>query len=134
MASRVDAAMAVQGSSSTGGAAAGLLPALTKIIDVVEEENASLLQHRICVHAGFTDRKNQALRELMAAQRSTGSLAAQQACRPLLAQLSSALRENARLLKLHIAAVGEISDIIIGGLREADSDGTYSRSRAATNW
>lgn len=115
-------------------AGAALSPALIKLIEVVEEENLGLGQHRIDFHAGFTDRKNQALRELMAAQRSALSPAATEACKPLLERLSGALRENARLLKLHIAAVGEVSDIIISGLREADSDGTYSRNPSAWSW
>ncbi|WP_421693060.1 hypothetical protein [Aestuariivirga sp.] len=106
----------------------GLTPALMKLIDVLEEENAVLSQHRLFFHGSFTDRKNQALRELMAAQKSEAlSLAAQKA-RPLLRHLERALHDNARLLKLHITAVGEISDIIIGSLRAAESDGTYSRS------
>ena len=108
-----------------------LAPAVLKLIEVIEEENAVLREHRIVFHAGFTDRKNQALRELMAAQRSDGLPEAARGCRTLLERLSSALRTNTALLKLHIGAVGEISDIIIGGLREADSDGTYSRSRHA---
>ncbi|MCA3575474.1 MAG: hypothetical protein IOC86_16265 [Aestuariivirga sp.] len=106
-----------------------LSPALLKLIEVVEEENLALQQHQILVHAGYTDRKNQALRELMAAQRFGNPAEAGRASEPLLRRLSAALRTNAALLKLHIAAVGELSDIIIGGLRAADSDGTYSRSR-----
>jgi hypothetical protein len=101
-----------------------------KLIEVVEEENMALEQRRILVHAGFTDRKNQALRELMAAQRFGNTAEASRTAEPLLRRLSVALRANAALLKLHIAAVGELSDIIIGGLRAADSDGTYTRSRS----
>lgn len=107
----------------------GIAPALVKLIEVIEEENAALGEHRIVFHAGFTDRKNQALRELMAAQRSEYAAESARACRDLLQRLSGALRANAGLLKLHIGAVGEISDVIINGLREAESDGTYSRSR-----
>lgn len=106
----------------------GLSSALRKLIDVIEEENSVLSEHRLHVHAGFTDRKNQALRELMAAQRSESLPDAAQGVRPLLQHLSGLLHDNARLLKLHITAVGEISDIIIGGLRAAESDGTYSRT------
>ncbi len=108
-----------------------LSPALLKLLDVIEEENALLKEHRISFHAGFTDRKNQALRELMAAQRFENPKLAAAACRPLLERLSAALKVNAGLLKLHIQAVGEISDIIIGGLKAAESDGTYSRNRFA---
>jgi hypothetical protein len=114
---------------SSPGTSAALPPALMKLIDVIEEENAALRQHWIGTHANFTDRKNQALRELMAAQRSVLTSTAREACEPLLQRLSGGLSENARLLKLNIAAVGEISDILINGLREADSDGTYSRGQ-----
>lgn len=126
--------MIVQGCTPPTGAGAAFSPALLKLIEVIEEENDVLRQNRIGVHAGFTDRKNQALRELMAAQRAMLSPAAQEASRPLLSRLSGSLRENARLLKLNIAAVGEISDIIIGGLRDSDSDGTYTRGRVAARW
>jgi hypothetical protein len=111
------------------GSVATLSPALLKLIDVIEQENAALRGHWIGVHAGYTDRKNQALRELMAAQRSVLSSAARDVCEPLLRRLSRELNENARLLKLNISAVGEISDILITGLREAESDGTYSRGQ-----
>jgi hypothetical protein len=103
-----------------------LQPVLLKLIDLIEEENSTLTRQDVVSHAGFTDRKNHALRELMAAQRCDGKPSALAQYRPLLLRLSGALKTNARLLKLHITAVGEVSDIIIGSLREADSDGTYS--------
>lgn len=126
--------MTAQTYITPSGTSAMLSQALLKLVAVVEEENGALRQHKIGVHAGFTDRKNQALRELMAAQRCGPPGAAQQACQPLLRRLSRELAENARLLKLNISAVGEISDIIIGGLREAESDGTYGRGQGATRW
>ncbi len=111
------------------GPGALVIPALAKLIEVIEEENAVLQKHQIIFHGGFTDKKNQALRELMAAQRSENPREAALACRDMLQRLSGALQINSGLLKLHITAVGEMSDIIIGGLRDAESDGTYSRSR-----
>ncbi|MFN4140576.1 hypothetical protein [Aestuariivirga sp.] len=107
-----------------------LAAALLKLIDIVEEENGILQRHGIVLHAGFTDRKNHALRELMAARRCESSPAAVASSRPLLRHLSESLRRNAALLKLHITALGDISDIIIGSMRDAESDGTYSRSRS----
>ena len=80
-------------------------------------------------HAGFTDRKNQALRELMAAQRSEKLRRLPGPAGSCLERLSAALRINAALLKLAHRCCRRMSDIIIGGLREAESDGTYSRSR-----
>lgn len=108
-----------------------LAAAVEKLISVIEEENVLLGEHRVGLHAGFTDRKIHALRELMATQRAEGASDAVKTVKPLLLRLSAALGTNARLLKLHIAAVGEVSDIIIGGLREAESDGTYTRFRGS---
>lgn len=126
--------MVVHAFVPSAGAGTALTLAFLKLIDVVDEENTVLRQNKIGVHAGFTDRKNQALRELMAAQRSTPPHGNQKSWEPLLRQLSSALQENSRLLKLNIAAVGEISDIIIAGLREAESDGTYGRVHLSARW
>ena len=109
--------------------ASALSQAILKLTEVIDEENGVLRDHRIMSHAGFTDRKNQALRELMAVQRSGAARDAAGSCKGLLRQLAVSLHKNAELLKLHIGAVGELSDIIIGGLRDADSDGTYSRNR-----
>ena len=106
---------------------AALQPALQKLVEIIEEENAVLQRHRVVSHAGFTDRKNHALRDLMAIQRHNAPGPALSFCKPLLTRLSTALKVNGTLLKLHISAVGEVSDIIINSLREADSDGTYSR-------
>ena len=109
-------------------------PPVRKLLAVLEEENSILRQQQFVSHAAFTDRKNQALRELMAVQRQENIQSAAQRMQPLLERLSEELKENARLLKLHISAVGEISDIIVGSLRQADSDGTYSRAVSARGW
>lgn len=111
-------------------ARSALPQALAKLIDVLDEENSVLQHHQVIVHAGFTDRKNQALRELMAALRFESLPAAAAAVKPQVQRLSSALQDNARLLKLHIGALGEVSDIIINSLKDAESDGTYSRNSA----
>lgn len=114
------------GQGSTNGSSA-IAHALAKLIDVVEEENEALRGLHITSHANFTDRKNQALRELMAAQRMAAGPHTVQGSQPLLQRLGEALQVNSKLLKHHISAVGEVSDIIVAGLRDADSDGTYSR-------
>lgn len=105
----------------------GLAVALGKLLDVVETENAFLQRHDVISHASFTDKKNQALRELLAAQRSSPQEAKPAALAPLAEKLTRALKTNSRLLKIHIAALGEVSDVIIGSIREAESDGTYGR-------
>ncbi len=44
--------------------------AIVKLIEIVDEENAVLEGRRVVSHAGFTERKNHALRELMARVRA----------------------------------------------------------------
>ena len=117
---------------SDANSALGL--AIAKLVEAVEDENSSLLRQDIISHAGYTDRKNQALRELMAAQRRDGSRTSVDRIRPQLLLLSQALQANAKLLKHHIAAVGDVSDIIVGSLRDANSDGTYSRDSGLQRW
>jgi hypothetical protein len=106
-----------------------LEPALSKLVEAVQDENTVLREQRIVSHAGFADRKNQALRELMAVQKRDVRVVADDRIKSMLKILASGLQENARLLKQHISVVGEISDIIVGSLKEAESDGTYSRGR-----
>ena len=100
---------------------------ISRLIEVVEEENEVLQQHRVISHSSYTDTKNHALRELLTAQRREVPAATERALQPLLRRLSRALQMNSLLLKHHITAVGEVSDIIVNSLRDADSDGTYSR-------
>lgn len=118
----------------TRSTSSALGQALARLVEAVEDENASLDQQTIASHADFTDRKNQALRELMAAQRRDAGGGDAVALRPMLLRLSGALQRNTRLLKHHIAAVGEVSDILVRALREAESDGTYSRGNVPKCW
>lgn len=114
----------------SGASPANALQAsLEKLILLIEEENDLLRRHQIASHAAFTSRKNQALRELMITRAAGLPGQGAPGYQPVLERLSDVLKTNAALLKLHIAAVGEISDIIVNGIREADSDGTYGRSR-----
>jgi len=106
-----------------------LSPTLSKLIEVIEEENATLRVNRFIFHTEFTNRKNHALRDLMAMQRLDVCVETMLQVRPLLERLSTLLEQNASLLRLHISAAGEISDIIVASLRDAESDGTYTRGR-----
>ena len=109
----------------------GLSVAIARLMDVLREENEALQQQRMVSHSGYTDRKNQAFLELMVAQRGLTARDQDLSCLGDSTNLKELLQTNARLLKLHISAVGEVSDIIIDSLREVESDGTYSRRRHA---
>jgi hypothetical protein len=81
--------------------------------------------------ADFTDinrRKSQSLLELTRLARTLpvgnrGDLA------PRLRKLSDALATDHRLLGVHLAASRQLSDLMIGVLHEAESDGTYGETR-----
>lgn len=113
---------------STSAAGPVLAPVIARLIEVIEDENAALSSQSIASHGSYTDRKNQALRELIVAQRRGLADPSEPGVRQLLVYLADILRTNSRLLKHHISAVGEVSDIIVAGLRGAESDGTYSRA------
>lgn len=108
--------------------------AVARLIEVIEEENAILQQNDIASHAGFTDRKNQCLREFMVSQRREPLDSMDGGLGPQLRHLRQVLQLNATLLKHHITAVGEVSDIIVASLKGAESDGTYSRGSNLATW
>lgn len=108
--------------------------AVTRLTSILAEENQVLSSGTVMRHTDFAEGKNQALRELLAIQRSVrmsdltpGHLAALQ-------KLKIQLALNGSLLKTHIAALGEVTDIIISGMRNAESDGTYSRAVGSSAW
>ena len=121
---------AISASDVSTSASISLHRTLSALLSVIEEENELLARHDVSRHAAFTERKNQALRELMLAQRAHPGIRGLAGCELLLRRIKSGLATNAGLLQLHIAAVGKMSDIIIVAMREADSDGTYSRTDA----
>ena len=93
---------------------------------VVLEETDALNAGGGSFHGQFTGRKNQLLRDLLIAQRACGGSQAA-ALAPKTRSLQKLLARNQRLLKAHIDAVREVSAIIVDAIRQAESDGTYSR-------
>lgn len=119
---------------STSAAGPLIAPVIAKLIDVIEDENAALSNQSFTNHGSYTDRKNQALRELIVVQRRGLATPLEPGVGQLLSHLADILKVNAGLLKHHISAVGEVSDIIVAGLRGAESDGTYSRDASLRHW
>lgn len=110
--------------------AEALKAAVRKLIDILQDENEVLTGGPANRHDAFTERKNQALRELMAAQPAQISADLRRILSADINQLKPLLARNAWLLKTHIAALGEVTDLMIACLRAAESDGTYSRRGA----
>jgi flagellar biosynthesis/type III secretory pathway chaperone len=100
---------------------------LDRLKAVIEDESAALSRRDVSYHGQFAERKNQLLRDILVAQRTCYSPRIGQALAPRAQELQKLLKRNQRLLKAHMDAVKEISSIIVDSIRQADSDGTYSR-------
>jgi hypothetical protein len=109
------------------GAVATCRLILERLRQVLDEESAVLASQSLAAHGPFTERKNQLLRDLLVAQRNCPSVEALAALKPQTSALQQVLKRNQQLLKVHIDAVKEVSAIIVDSIRQADSDGTYSR-------
>ena len=101
--------------------------ALLRLEKALDQENEALVAFD-SQHLGEYSRiKTQSLLEL---QRSAASLSPDQAP-PELLQLLSNLRQklelNRWLLLLHLEAAKEVTTVITSAIRDAESDGTYSR-------
>lgn len=100
---------------------------LDRLKAVIEEECEALSGRDAAYHGQFTERKNQLLRDILVAQRGYSSPRVAEALAPRSRDLQQLIKRNQRLLKAHMDAVKEISSIIVDSIRQAESDGTYSR-------
>ncbi len=92
----------------------------------LDEETAVLIQSRPVDLEGYNQRKGQGLMELNRALLAVGPLARNSEVAIELSQLKSKIDENMRVLRLHISAVNEITDLLTDAIQREDSDGTYS--------
>ncbi len=109
------------------GAVAVCRVVLDRLCKLLEEESMVLANRVAERHGPFTVRKNQLLRELMVAQKNCTTPSALLAVKPQASAVREALQRNRQLLTFHIDAVREVSAIIVDSIRQAESDGTYSR-------
>jgi hypothetical protein len=101
--------------------------ALQRLEKVLDEENAALATFDARNLAEFSRVKTQSLLEL---QRSGAALSRAEAM-PELSHLFATLRQklelNRWLLLLHLEAAREVTTVITAAIRDAESDGTYTR-------
>src|SRR5262245_47008968 len=96
---------------------------------LLEEETAQLRGGAAIDLKAANDRKSQALLQLTRASRQLDQSAlGDPVVRARLAALRQTLASNQAVLKLHLEAVREVSDIVCAAIRQAESDGTYSRA------
>jgi len=99
--------------------------ALARLEKALDEENEALAGFNASGIAEFSRIKTQCLLEL---QRPAGMNPAQDpGLQARLQALQQKLELNRWLLNLHLEAAKEVSSVITAAIRDAESDGTYSR-------
>jgi hypothetical protein len=101
--------------------------ALVRLEEAVEQETAALRARTTVDLKEFHERKSQGLLELTRAMRHIDGGAPTPSLMQRLSSLRAKLETNSALLKLHLDAVREISSVMTDAIRDAESDGTYSR-------
>lgn len=101
---------------------------LSRLEDLLDEETAMLQAH---IHTGLaesTRQKRLALLELNHHVRALDNTVPSQTILTRLAAFRKRLDTNGAALKVELAAAQEVNAIIVRAIREAESDGTYSRA------
>lgn len=104
--------------------------ALERLEEMIDEETAALESNQPIDLDDIIRRKSRSLLELTRIVRALPEEGVAGSMRPDVARLRGRLIHNQDLLKIHLGAVQEISALISGVLREAESDGTYSLATA----
>jgi hypothetical protein len=103
--------------------------ALARLEKALDDENEALANFNASSIADFSRIKTQCLLEL---QRPAGMNPAQDpGLQMRLQELQQKLELNRWLLNLHLEAAKEVSSVITAAIRDAESDGTYSRYSGA---
>lgn len=107
---------------------------IARLEATLDEENAALGAQRHAGLAELTRQKRQGFLELDRILRSLDQTIPSQDIIARLADFRRKLAANETLLKRHLRAIQEVTDIIVKTMREHESDGTYSRSHAYGDW
>ena len=113
---------------STPAAIAAMHAAIGRLEETIAAEIAALEENRAVDFADINRRKSQSLLEITRLAR-TLPVGSEAELAPRLKQLRTALTASHRLLGLHLTASRQLSDLMIGVLHEAESDGTYGETR-----
>ena len=103
--------------------------ALARLEKALDEENAALARFDPSNVAEFSRIKTQCLLELQRPARLHAAHDPELQTRLL--ALQQKLELNRWLLGLHVEAAKEVSSVIMSAIRDAESDGTYSRYSGA---
>ena len=115
----------------------GLLAAIRRLENVVEEETVALEtgkkidfdDFRATANSVVVERaKSRSMLEFVRLMRAQIYLGGEAEVREEVQRLRQKLERNRRILEMHYDAVREVATIIVRAIREAESDGTYART------
>ncbi len=103
-----------------------LLPAIERLQNTIDAENAQIASRRPVDFHDFNLRKSQGLLELTRLMPNVAGTEISPNLRAALTGLRAKLEDNRRILRVQLKAVQEVSEIISRTIQAGQSDGTYS--------
>ena len=104
----------------------GLLAAIRRLANIVEEETAALATGQKVDFDDFSMRKSRSMLEFVRLMRARMHLGSETEITEEIQRLREKLERNRSLLEMHYDAVREVASIIVRAIKEAESDGTYT--------
>ena len=108
----------------------GLLSAIRRLENIVEEETVALATGQKVDFDDFSMRKSRSMLEFVRLMRARMHLGGETEITEEIQRLREKLERNRSLLEMHYDAVREVATIIVRAIKDAESDGTYT-GRAA---
>jgi hypothetical protein len=105
---------------------AGLLAAIRRLENIVEEETVALATGQKIDFDDFSARKSRSMLEFVRLMRTRMHLGSETEITQEIQRLREKLERNRSLLEMHYDAVREVASIIVRAIKEAESDGTYT--------
>lgn len=106
----------------------GLLAAIRRLENVVEEETVALETGKKIDFDDFSARKSRSMLEFVRLMRARIYLGGEAEVTEQVQRLRLKLERNRKILEMHYDAVREVATIIVRAIKEAESDGTYART------
>lgn len=104
------------------------LAVIQRLQSCLDKETAALTHGAGADFVFYNNQKGQGLVDLSLALKATGVLRSNGDVTKALGSLRAKIHDNMRVLRLHVAAVEEISVVLSESIRSQESDGTYSAS------
>ncbi|MBB4371386.1 di/tripeptidase [Bradyrhizobium sp. cir1] len=104
----------------------GLLAAIRRLENIVEEETVALTTGKKIDFDDFSARKSRSMLEFVRLMRARMHLGSEVEVTEEIQRLREKLERNRSILEMHYDAVREVASIIVKAIKDAESDGTYT--------